>query len=473
MEIKKLNTLEERDFLLALLVSDKCCQILIPFTDPLYFDIDYAKIVVRWVVEYYEQFKRAPKKDILSVYRLHCMEIRDDATRDLVLDFLQKLSEQDTDKLINNEDYTIDRCRDFLEYRKLSIYSKDIQACLDLHDVKKARKLQEGYKKVSVAQTNEASLLASKDIDVINTALHQANEPLITLPGAISNVFGVIKREDFVAVCAGMKMGKSFCLADLAMRSVLQGKKVIFVSLEMSREEVLQRLWTRYCGMNSPTVNEGHQTLSQFVQDESYSDKFRVEQFDFNVVKDKSRSLGEQQERMRLFAHGGDVHVLAYPAFSVNMGDITQRVEELAADGFVPDVLIVDYIDITKPSGGGDELRNQLDYNWKVARAFAQKLHIAVITATQTNRGGLGGKVSADNVAEDIRKLAHVTSMVAIERTPAMKKQHLCRLRNLAVRNSAEDEPAVFCQALGLGQFVFGKAYPESKVIMKDDSEDD
>lgn len=467
MDSEKLTALEERDFVASLIMSDKCCSILIPFTDTRYFEGDYTRIVIRWILEYYKQFNTAPKENILSLYRMHCSELRDDALKDLVLIFVTKIAE--STETISNEDYLVDRCRDFLEFRKLSVLVTDLSDCLSLRDVKRANQLQQTYKEVSVAPTNELSLLEYDDARLVDSALHSVSEELFTLPEAISGVFGKIHREDFIAVVAGMKAGKTFCLIWLAWQAARQNKRVCFFSLEMSRDEVTQRLWTAYLGGASITVPEGEKQLTKFVPDEEYPENVRPVPFTM-TTKHENQSIVERQRQMRMFAQGGDVHVVAYPAYSVTIDDIEHKVKDLISTGYIPDVVVIDYADIVKPSGGGTELRNQLDYTWKKCRAMAQELHIAVITASQTNRAGLGGHVEAENMAEDIRKLAHVTSMVAIERPPTLRKNNLCRLKNLALRSGADTEPAIFCQALSLGQFVFGRAYKQDHVIL--DTED-
>jgi hypothetical protein len=100
------------------------------------------------------------------------------------------------------------------------------------------------------------------------------------------------------------------------------------------------------------------------------------------------------------------------------------------------------------------------------------KFHCLTVTASQTNRAGLSSNVvAAETIAEDIRKLAHVTSMVSMEQSPKMYKNHIMRLRNIAMRNGNTTGPCVFPQCLGLGQFVFGQPILAENLEM--DSGDD
>ena len=272
-----------------------------------------------------------------------------------------------------------------------------------------------------------------------------------------------------------MKKGKSWLMQYLALEAMKQRLNVIFVSMEMTREEVVQRMWKALFGVKSGIIPEGLYETTRFVEDPSEKGKYRIELFDINVKGNKGKSVDTLQKELKAMnGYSGNLRIIAYPAFGASVQDITDRVEELATEGFVADVLVIDYADITKPIGGGTELRNQLDLIWKHLRGFSMKFHCATITASQTNRAGLNSNVvSAETISEDIRKLAHVTSMVSMEQTGKMYKNHIMRLRNIAMRNGWSSGPCVFPQCLGLGQFVFGEPVLAENLIMECEDDED
>ena len=471
MKREVVNNLNERDFVTSIIMSDKCCQVLIPFIKLQYFECDYTRVIVQWVIEYYKKFKMSPKRDVMSLYRVHCDEIQDDSLKDLILTYLQKLSETN----INNEDYLLDQSRDFLDYRALTNYTEDLKACLNTRSMEKAREIQSGYRKVSVAETNEVSLLSLDDTNIIKEALEKVDEELFTLPDAYSEVVGKIHRNDFIAILAGMKKGKSWALGDLALRAMKQQLNVVFVSMEMTREEVVQRFWKMLFGAKSGLIQPGLVETSRFVEDLNEPEKYKVELIDVNVKEGVGKSVEELQKQLRAQNnYMGNLRIVAYPAFSVSATEVEQRVEELAQNGFIADVVVIDYADILKPCGGGSELRNQLDATWKALRAFAMKFHCCVITASQTNRAGLNSSIiDATVISDDIRKACHVTSFVALEQTPKMKKQHLMRVHNIMLRQGTSGNSCVFPQALGLGQFIFQNPIKASQLNLDDDCDDD
>lgn len=463
-----IQNLTERDFVSSLIMSDKCCNLLLPYVKLNFFEVDYSRTIVSWVIDYYGKFKHAPKNDIQSVYVARCDEIENESLKELILDYIKTLSESTIN--INNEDYLVDRGRDFIDYKALQIYTEDLNACLETRNMDKARKVQQDYKKISTVELNEVDLMDLGDKEIIEKALAQEEEVLFTLPGAMNDVFGNIHKNDFIAILAPPKRGKSFALQYLAVQALKQRLNVVFVSMEMTREEVVQRLWKALWGAESSLVKDGVYETSRFVEDTNEEGKYFSELVDINI-KNRGKSVDTLQKRLRTNnGYQGHLKVIAYPRFSASVKQITGRIDELIEDGFIPDVVIIDYADITTPIGGGSELRNQLDETWKYLGGYASQIHCCVITASQTNRSGYSSSsVEAESIGENFKKIAHITSMVSLEQTRKMKEEHVMRMRNLAIRNGEVEETCVFAQCLPLGQFVFGESILGKNYVVHDE----
>lgn len=469
MTREKVGSLNERDFVISLIISDKCCKTLLPYINISYLEVDYSRVIVDWVNDYYRKFGKSPKDDVQSIYLSRCNEIQDESLRDLVAVFLQKLSDSEIN--VNNEDFLLDRSRNYLDSIILKHYTEELEACLNLGDIEKARKIQEHFEKVSEVETNEVSLFSKDSIDIIQEALQKVDEELLTLPENLNRVTGKLHRNDFMAILAAPKGGKSWFMQYLATESVKQGLNVVFVSMEMTREEVIQRMWKMLYGSKSGIIPEGVYEGARIIQD---GEKYTSELIDIIVKKNSGKSVSYLQKQSKaLNQHRGDLRIIAYPAFGASVSEITDRVEELAKDNFIADVVVIDYADITKPIGGGSEVRNQLDAIWKHLRGFAMKFHCLVITASQTNRSALGSsQVGAQSIAEDFRKVAHVTSFVSMEQTGVMRKKHLMRIRNIAVRNDNVEETCVFPQCYSIGQFMLGNPVLGKDFLFGDDEEE-
>ena len=290
-----------------------------------------------------------------------------------------------------------------------------------------------------------------------------------------NNYYGFVLDGDHRFLLADTTVShNTWLLQKIALEGLKQRLNVVFVSMEMTREEVVQRFWKALWGAESGLVKEGTYEACRFVEDTSEEGKFRYELVDINV-KDRTKSVNALQKRLRTNnSYLGHLRVIAYPAFGESVVGITNRIEDLAQEGFVADLLIIDYQDITQPIGGGSEVRNQLDLISKHLRGFSMKFHCTTVSASQTNRTGLNTSVvGGDSIAEDFRKLAHCTSMVSMEQTPTMRKNHLMRLRNIAMRNGESSDPCIFPQCLKLGQFVFGEPILAENLIMDNEEEEE
>jgi hypothetical protein len=115
----------------------------------------------------------------------------------------------------------------------------------------------------------------------------------------------------------------------------------------------------------------------------------------------------------------------------------------------------------------GNEYRHQLDDIWSNLKRVAQERNLLVVTATQTNRAGLdGGDLTNENVAEDMRKLAHVSKFIALNQTEKEKIDGLMRLKVLLDR----DEQSMWndmqlLQCLRIGKFVLDSRIRDKVVI--------
>ena len=135
---------------------------------------------------------------------------------------------------------------------------------------------------------------------------------------------------------------------------------------------------------------------AKFVEDTSEEGKYRLEITDAKVSDKAPPSIDYLFKQLRASTgYKGNIHVIAYPAYGASAQEITDRVEDLARKGFIADILCVDYGDITKPMGGGSEVRNQLDLTWKHFRGFSMSFHCATFTASQTNRSGFNSSIVA------------------------------------------------------------------------------
>lgn len=464
MKRERLNTINERDIVYQLIVSDKFCREIVPIINPKMLEVVYVRTIVIWIKDYFQKFKESPKKNIIKLYRSHIDELRDEDLQNNILTFIERL-DKDYDKIkVTNEDFAIQNAIKYLRMRSLKNFSEDIDSYIESGDIEKAENCVTKYRKVEAASGEGVSLL--DDFDIVTEAFTEEQDLLFRYPGDFGQLMGDVNREDFIAFLAPMKAGKTFSLIDVGIESLKNNLKVVMFSLEMSRTNMIKRVWKALSGQCTKDMEI---EIPYFVED---GDKWRIET---KIVEKKASSILEVQKRQkslkRLF-RGGSFRIYAEPAYSLTVEGLENKLDDLAYEGFYPDVVIIDYADIMAPSEKG-EYRQQIDGIWKRLRALAQKRKCVVFTASQTNRGAISREVEAEDAAEDIRKIAHVTSMVSISKTKFCKQNSIAIYSQIAVREGQpETRKVIATQCLALGRPVI-ESHWKDDVIFDDDDDSD
>lgn len=462
MKREKLNTLSEKDIIYQLIVSDKFCREIVPVLNPKFLEVSYIKIVAIWIKDYFQKFKEAPKKNIIKLYRSHIDELKDESLQENILTFIEKLDKDYDSIKVSNEDFAIQNAIKYLKARSLKNFSEDIDSYIASGDIEKAENCVTKFRKVEIASGEGVSLL--EDSDIITESFTEEQDLLFAYPGDFGRLIGDIHREDFIAFLAPMKAGKTFQLIDFGIEALKNNLKVVMYSLEMSRTNMIKRVWTALSGQITKDIEI---EVPYFEED---GDKWRIEK---KVVNKKASSVLEVKKKQtslkRLF-RGGAFRIYAEPAYSMTVESLENKLDDLAYEGFYPDVIIIDYADIMAPSDK-NEYRQQIDGIWKRLRALAQKRKAVVVTASQTNRGAISREVEAEDVAEDIRKISHVTSMVAISKTKYCKQNKLAIFSQMAIREGeAEMRKVVATQNLALGRPIL-ESHWKDDVIFDDEEE--
>lgn len=466
MRREKLNTLNERDLTLGLITSDKFCKEVVPILNPRHLEIDYTRIISGWIKDYVNKFGVAPKKDILKLYRAHVEEVTDESLQDNILTFIEKIAKDFESQKTFNDDYAIQQAIQYLKSRSLKNFSEDIDSFLTTGEIGKAEALITKYRKVEKESGEGVSIL--DDSETVLNAFTEEQDKLFAFDGAFGRLVGDIHREDFVAFLAPMKAGKTFQLIDCGIEALKNGLNIVFFSLEMSRTNMIKRIWKALSGQ---VTEDTELTIPYFAEDGS---KWVIENKTTLKKASSILEIEKKQKSLKRMFRGGSFKVFAEPAYSLTVESLETKLDDLVHDGFMPDVIIIDYADIMMPSDRNAELRNQLDGIWKRLRAMAQKRKAVVFTASQTNRGAISREVEAEDIAEDIRKLAHVTSMVSISKTKYCKENSLAIFSQLAVREGEpEMRKVIATQCLALGRPVLDSHWKDDVILDSDDENKD
>ena len=156
----------------------------------------------------------------------------------------------------------------------------------------------------------------------------------------------------------------------------------------------------------------------------------------------------DRKRRFRISTHANDTLTVS------EIRAICDRWER--TDGFVPDVIVIDYADLLVAEKS-KEFRHAQNEIWKNLRALSQKRKCLVVTATQADAKSYEKNLlSMSNYSEDKRKFAHVTAMFGLnqDRYSREKKLGIMRINQLVLRSGEFDSTTTVTvlQSLNLGR---------------------
>ncbi len=167
-------------------------------------------------------------------------------------------------------------------------------------------------------------------------------------------------------------------------------------------------------------------------------------------------------------------HVIPYSNSTLDSKLIREHLDELKEKfGFIPDIVVDDYMDIHAPEGKLNDYRHQENEKWKAAAAIRQEFKCCYITCTQSRKLNNAQWVTRDDVSEDKRKAAHVTAFFGINRTDDDREKSIVRINDLGLTRDREKMPPVaVLQCLALGQPCLASKWFNPLDKAEDDGED-
>ncbi len=168
-----------------------------------------------------------------------------------------------------------------------------------------------------------------------------------------------------------------------------------------------------------------------------------------------------------------------YPEHSANIQTLKQDLDILEhSEGFVPDVIVIDYADILAPEDSRIIGRDRIDDTWKALKNLAATRQCLVIAASQTTRKSHDmDTIGFSEVSEDKRKIAHCDLALTLNQMELEKEWGKVRIGILVHRHKEfrKSRMALVLQQLGIAQPVLDSEIiihkpPEKK--KKDDDND-
>lgn len=444
MKVEKLDGSTERRIAIAMVVDKTALgRIATKWDKEGLFKNEWANIVGSWCVKFFRKYDKAPAKAIEGMFETWSQEGKDKATVSLVEKFLSSLSDEyKTLAKESNSDYITDLAATHFNKVKLLKLAEALQGDVDLGAVDKALSKVHSFGKVEIGVG--AGIDVMQDENAIREAFDSKSESLIDMPGDLGKFMGyALERDGFIALLASEKKGKSWVLVDMSWRAMLQRRKVAFFAVgDMSQNQMLRRFMVRAA---KHPMREGIAKIPTSLSIDEDTREVIVDhkEQEFKGGLDWKAAFAACKEIMEVKAKSKEslLKLSVHPNSTLNVSGIISILQTWERDGWIPDVIIIDYADILAPPTGVAETRDQINMTWKQLRSLSQSHHCLVITATQADAASYKVEtIDRSNFSEDKRKLAHVTGMIGLNATKEEKDMGVLRLNWIVLREQEYSE---------------------------------
>ena len=210
---------------------------------------------------------------------------------------------------------------------------------------------------------------------------------------------GGIPNKTLNIALAGTGVGKSLFMCHVASGALVDGKNVLYITMEMAEERIAERIDANL--LNVP-----------------------IDQLP-NMSKDMYRTKVEDIARKTT----GKLIVKEYPTGSAHAGHFRALLNELKLKRqFEPDIIFIDYLNICSSSrmkgmGGAINSYNYIKAIAEELRGLAVEFDVPVFSATQTTRSGYGNSdVGLEDTSESFGLPATADLMFALISTEELEK---------------------------------------------------
>lgn len=409
---------------------------------PQYFELDIHIDLARIVTQFYEKYNITPSLEaVMEEIRVLCSSSK--VKKEKLKDYLGCV-EVLMDMNLADMDYVRDKVVQFGQKQALT------EAILSsVEDV------QRGENFDRVKQRIDSASQVGQNIGDLGTFYFEDIEERVTaysrrqaekIPTGIDlldkAMTGGLGRGELGIVIAPPGTGKTLSLINFGAAAMLAGYNVAHYSFEMSEERVTQR----------------------------YDMRFTEKTFDY--IKDNQTKVADALKRLAKHRKG-DLIVKSFPTRTCTINMVKSHLTKLRiSKGFVPDLIILDYPDIMRPSRDYGEKRHELELMYEEIRALGQEFNAAVWGASQTNRGALNKKVvTIADLAESFGKAAVADFMIALSQTKQEKRDGEVRYYIAKHRNGQSDE-TVHCDITYETMKVVSNAERETSFDVEDEEDE-
>jgi replicative DNA helicase len=345
-----------------LLHNEEYVRKVIPFIKSDYFEDTNQKVVFEEILKFVQEYNQPATKEVLCIEVEKRQDINDTSFKEIT----QMVSYLDNEPTEFNwlVDTTEKWCRDRAIYLAL-------MESIHIADGKDEKKNRD-----SIPSILSDALAVSFDTHIGHDYLldyeqryesyHKKEEKIeFDLEYFNKITKGGLPNKTLNIALAGTGVGKSLFMCHVAASVLLQGRNVLYITLEMAEERIAERI-------DANLLNVPIQDIAELPK---------------QMFENKVTNLAKKTQ--------GTLIIKEYPTASAHAGHFKSLLNELALKkSFRPDIIFIDYLNICASSRyRGNSNINSYTFVKSIAeelRGLAVEFNVPIVSATQTTRSGYG-----------------------------------------------------------------------------------
>jgi hypothetical protein len=289
----------ERKITIGLITNLKFLEKLAPVWNNQLIESATGRMICSWIIEYYNKYKKAPGKEIETIFYKKVNEGLDkDLAEEIETDILPGLSDEYEDVEID-VDHLLNETLNYLNSRKFSLLKQQIDTLIEdkkgpiEERLQEAEKLRNGFQLIKLEEPSILNLSSIKILQHIDNAFKEQSEPVIKWPKQLGQFWNSqFVPGGFVAFLAPEKRGKTWQLLECAMRAVKQGKNVAFIQAgDMNEANQIKRIGT-YLVQKSYSEKycvDHYESVRDCIRNQMDECDKKIRECDFGLFLDKSK----------------------------------------------------------------------------------------------------------------------------------------------------------------------------------------
>ena len=397
----------ERTVLSNLIHNEDYARKVIPFLKLEYFDVRAEEIICQEIIDFIAKYNKLITQEVLSLEIQNREDLTETEFKD-ISEIIPTLNGTD----INN-DWLVDATEKWCRDRAIYLALMESIKIADGQDDKKGRDAIPNIlsEALGVSFDNHVGHDYLEDFEQRYESYHRKEDRIPFDLDFFNRITkGGIPSKTLNVALAGTGVGKSLFMCHMAAATLLQGKNVLYITLEMAEERIAERIDANLLDVNIKDI----------------VDLPRV------MFENKVTNIAKKTQ--------GTLIIKEYPTAAAHTGHFKALLNELALKkSFSPDIIFIDYLNICASSRyRANASSSSYSYIKAIAedlRGLAVEFNLPIVSATQTTRAGYSNSdVDITDTSESFGLPATADLMFALISTDELEEINQIMVKQLKNR---------------------------------------